>query len=251
QFEAAPRDPPAVPREPPAVALAAIALLPFVVWLVYGSVDWFWEFPALSGPALGFMGMAAAIATRRPAPDAAATEPHLDVAPASTSAGTPSSTGSSRPIGFAASAFGVLALLAAVVVLGFSYLAVRETSIASDLSQGDPGRALHALSIAADLNPLSADPGRLAGTIALTSQRYETARQRFEQAISRDPDGWYAWFGVGLAASAMGSRAQARRDFQAAASMNPREPAIRRALADLDSRHPLPPATALQLLSSV
>src|SRR6185312_10738708 len=45
-------------RSWPGAAVAAAALLPFVVWLIYGSVDWFWEVPALSGPALGFLGMA-------------------------------------------------------------------------------------------------------------------------------------------------------------------------------------------------
>ena len=39
-------------------AVVGAALLPFVVWLIHGSVDWFWEMPALSGPALGFLGMA-------------------------------------------------------------------------------------------------------------------------------------------------------------------------------------------------
>ena len=138
-----------------------------------------------------------------------------------------------------------------MLVLGFPYLSVRETSIGSDLRQTDPAKALHALSVAADLDPLSATPGRIAGTIALTSQRYVTARQRFAQAISRDPQGWYAWFGAGLAASALGDRAQARRDFQTAASINPREPTVARALADIDTEHPLAPATALQLLTSV
>ena len=41
--------------------VAGAALLPLVVWLVHGSVDWFWEIPALSGPALGFLGMAGAL----------------------------------------------------------------------------------------------------------------------------------------------------------------------------------------------
>ncbi len=52
-------------------AVAGAALLPLVVWLIYGSVDWFWEFPALSGPALGFLGVAASLGARSPAADAA------------------------------------------------------------------------------------------------------------------------------------------------------------------------------------
>ncbi len=30
-------------------AVAGAALLPLVVWVVHGSLDWFWELPALSG----------------------------------------------------------------------------------------------------------------------------------------------------------------------------------------------------------
>jgi len=215
--------------------------LPFVVWLIYGSVDWFWEVPALSGPALGFLAMAAALGARLPVVDAA---PESDPSASTAPYGRPT-----RTAGRLAGPLGVLALLAAVVVLGFPYLSVRETSIGSDLAQTDPAKALHALTIAADLDPLSASPGRLAGNIALTAQSYGVARQRFEQVISRDPGGWYAWAGAGLAASALGDRAQARRDFRVAASINPRNAVIARVLADIDARRPLPPATALQLLT--
>ncbi len=58
-------------------AVAGAALLPLVVWLIHGSVDWFWEIPALTGPALGFLAVAAALGARLPAsasdvPDATA-----------------------------------------------------------------------------------------------------------------------------------------------------------------------------------
>jgi O-Antigen ligase len=220
---------------PPAATVAATALLPFVVWLIYGSVDWFWEMPALSGPALGFLAMAAALG--RGSPAEAAEDP-------STSARTQPSTRAARLAG----ALGVLALLAAVIVLGFPYLSVRETSIGSDLGQSDPAKALHALSIAADLNPLSANPSRLAGTIALSNRSYGAARGRFNEAISRDPGGWYAWFGAGLAASAFGDRTQARRDVQAAASIDPRNALIAGTLADLDAGRQLDLAATLRLL---
>jgi tetratricopeptide (TPR) repeat protein len=225
---------------PPAAALTATALLPLVVWLIYGSVDWFWEVPALSGPALGFLGMAAALSARSPAAEETP-EPAAEV--------------STRPAGRTAiargriaGALGVLILLAAVVVLGFPYLSVRETSIGSDLGQTDPAKALHALSTAADLDPLSATPGRLAGYIALSNRNYRTARDRFEQAVSRDRGGWYAWLGAGLAESALGNQAQARRDFQVAAAINPRNAVIAGALAKVNTTRPLTPAAALQVL---
>jgi tetratricopeptide (TPR) repeat protein len=235
-------------------AVTGAALLPLVVWVIYGSVDWFWEFPALSGPALGFLGVAAALGARVPESDRDASERDRDVPESDRDApgrfSTPPAARSRRPVRVATSTVGVVALLAASVVLAFPYLAVRETSIASDLRQTNPTQALHALSLAADLNPLSADPSRLAGTIALASGRYATAGQRFGQTISRDRGGWYGWFGAGLAASALGDRVQARRDFETAGAINPKEPVIQRAVAALDTRHPLSPVAALRLLQA-
>jgi len=212
------------------------ALLPLVVWLVHGSIDWFWEIPALTAPALGFVAVAAALGARSPSlasdtPDAPANAPRR------------------RGVGVGIPVAGAVALLAAVVVLGFSYLSVRELSQASDVTQSDPTQALSDLRTAANLNPLSADPDRLAGTIALSTSRFATASQRFEQAISRDPRGWYVWLGAGLAASEQGDRATARHDFNVAASLNPREGVITRALDQVDSAHPLTAVAALELLA--
>ena len=54
---------------------------------------------------------------------------------------------------------------------------------------------------AAELNPLSADPDRLAGTIALKVGLPNIAAARFTRATDRDPGGWFGWLGAGLAAS--------------------------------------------------
>jgi hypothetical protein len=215
-------------------AIVGAALLPLVVWLIHGSVDWFWEMPALTGPALGFLAVAAAL-------DAPATAP-----------ASPSDGGAPRRrvrgVAIVGAAVGVLALVAAVVALGFPYLAVRETSVATDASHTDPLKSLADLRTAANLNPVSADPDRLAGTIALESGHLDVASERFAQAISRDPGGWYAWFGAGLAASANGDKSAARHNFAVAASINPAQPVVQRAISDLDAGHPLAPAAALHLL---
>ncbi len=136
-----------------------------------------------------------------------------------------------------------------MVVLGFPYLSVREVSSATNLRDSDPAKALEDLRIAADLNPLSADPGRIGGTIALQIGQYDTARKRFEQAIARDRGGWYAWLGAGLAASASGNRALARHDLEVAASIDIKDAVVGEALARVDSAHPLSPADALQMLA--
>jgi Tfp pilus assembly protein PilF len=146
-------------------------------------------------------------------------------------------------------AAGALALVAAVVVLGFPYLSVREVSVASNLAGSNLPQALRDLRTAAALDPLNADPGRFGGTYALQAGEYATARRSFEQAASREPDSWYAWLGAGLASSALGGAARARHDYQVAARINPSEPVIRQALAAVDTAHPLSPASALQLLN--
>jgi len=213
--------------------VAAAAVLPLVVWLIYGSIDWFWEIPALSGPALGFLGMAGALGSARARGNADAPAPR-------------------RPgwVRVLAAGAGVLALLAALYALVPAYLSVREVSIASDLRASDPARALQHLQTAADLNPLSADPGRIGGTIALQTGQYATARERFQQSISREPGGWYAWLGSGLAASALGDRAAARHDFEMAEAIDSKDAVIQVALDRLDTAHPLTPADALQMVAT-
>ncbi len=210
------------------------ALLPLVVWLIHGSVDWFWEVPALTGPALGFLGMAAALGNEPSAPADAVTPPRR-----SALARIP------RPVALTGA---TLALLAGVFVLALPYLSVREVSLATDARARDPAAALHDLVLAANLNPLSADPGRLGGAIAIQAGEFGTAEQRFSQAISREPGGWFSWLGAGLAASALGDRNQAHRDFAVARSINSQQPAVRDALARVYSRDPLTPAQAFGML---
>jgi hypothetical protein len=227
--------------------VAGAALMPLVVWLIYGSVDWFWEMPALSGPALGFLAMTAALG-----PPAAARENQSATAtsaPADEHLGAPRRRpGPRSPRVVAAGAVGALAVLAATAVLALPYLSVRETSIASDIQGVDPVKALSQLQTAADLDPLSAVPGRLAGTIALETGRYAVARERFAEVTDRDPGGWYGWLGAGLAASALGDRGQARQDLERAASIERSNAAIQAALSRVDTSNPLSPLDALRML---
>jgi O-Antigen ligase len=216
-------------------AVAGIALLPLIVWLIHGSIDWFWEIPALSGPALGFLGLAGALSTNR------AREPAGAVAKSQRSA----VLRISKPIAVAGT---IIALSAALVVVAMSYLSVREVSLATNARQNDPAAALRDLSRAAKLNPLSADPGRLGGAIALQTGAYATAEQRFSQSISREPGGWYSWLGRGLAESALGDSGSAHQDFETARSINSQQAAVRAALTRVDTHSPLTPTEASKLL---
>ncbi len=231
--------------------VAGAAVLPLIVWLIYGSIDWFWEIPALSGPALGFLGMAGALGSARAAGELDGAGNHRVDAPATADAPSTTPRPTPRPVWIRVLAAGaaVVALLAAVYALVPAYLSVREVSIASDLRASDPARALQHLQTAADLNPLNADPGRIGGTIALQTGQYATARERFQQSISREPGGWYAWLGSGLAASALGDRAAARHDLEMAEAIDSKDAVIQVALDRVDTAHPLTPADALQILA--
>lgn len=215
-------------RAPPlARSVVGVALLPLIVWLIHGSIDWFWELPALSGPALGFLGMAGGLEA---------------TAPGWVAAHSPRRRRVPRWIAVAG---GLAALAAGVVVLGLPYLSVREVSLASDTDQS--AAALRDLQRAADLNPLSAIPGRQAGWIALVNGDYGVAQSRFRQATQREPGGWFAWLGSGLAASGLGDRRQAHHDFEIAHSINTQQPAVSQALRRVYTNRPLTSAEASKL----
>ncbi len=246
--------------EPLARAVTGVALLALVVWLIHGSVDWFWEIPALSGPALGFLGLAGSLSAPAlapaPAPDARPTV--ADTRP--TVAGRADVRGAHRtrrgargargPIvsGSLAMLLGGIVFVLAVIVLGLSYLSVRDVSLGSDAGGADPTVALSDFATAADLDPFNSTPGRLAGTVALANREYAVAEQRFAESIAREPGGWYAWLGAGLAQSALGHRGAARADFAKAYSINRLQPAVSAGLQRVDSRHPLTPPEAFRLL---
>jgi hypothetical protein len=212
-------------------AMAGIALTPLIVWLVHGSLDWFWEIPALTGPAFAFLAAAGAMSHPE---DAVETAEEPVRVPA---------RGRVR----AAWGVGICAFAAAAVVLVFPYLSVREMSIGTDLRGSDPQAAFAAFRRAASLNPLNSDPGRFGGTFALQLGRWGEARHLYAQAITREPDGWLPWFGSGLAASELGDRRTARHDFTVARSLENSQPVIGVALRRVDSRHPLTPQSAFRM----
>jgi hypothetical protein len=224
-------------RSGPGRAIAASALMPFVVWLIQGSIDWFWEMPALTGPALGFLGLAIALGP----PGRRADESRPPEARRQARRSVP-------PKVVLAGALGTSFLVAAALALGLPYLAVRQVSSASNLGAARPATALGDLGTAAQLNPLDAGAARLAGTIALDVGRFAEAENRFRQAESRDLGGWYAYLGEGLAASQLGQRQRARHAFLTADRLDRLQPAVQAALARVDSPHPLSPQEAVKLL---
>jgi hypothetical protein len=229
--------------------LTGALLMPLVVWLIHGSLDWFWEVPALSGPALGFLGAAGGLGTvlgvvRAPGEPPGTSEPDSGTAPEP----PPSRRGLPRipaPLGIAT---GLVVLACLTAVLAFPYLSAHEVQVASRADATSPSAALSDLRLAARLNPLSSDPGRLAGAIALRNGRWTLALRQFRKSISAEPGGWFSWLGAGLAQSALGEPEQARQAFVAAKRINARQPAVQDALQRVFSRTPLTSDEAFKLL---
>jgi hypothetical protein len=214
--------------------LVGAALLPLGVWLIHGSIDWFWEFPALSGPALGFLGMAVGSRARQaPEPGAVPTRSRRRLpAPAT-------------------AVVGALALGAATVVLGFPYLAVRKLNIGIDQSHNSVSASLTDFRSSHRLNPLMSDPGTLGGSVALVNGRYAAAAGFYRQATSLEPGDWIAWLGRGLAASMQGQVDQARAAYRVAMRLDDDQLAVRDAWKRVGTQHPLTPTEAFDEINYV
>lgn len=199
-------------RPGPSRVGAGMALLPATVWVAHGSVDWLWEFPALTGAAMAFAGAAASVGGRR----GIGSEPMVR-----------------RPalqIGAVAAA-GVVASVA----LTTAFLAERHTDTASREWRQDPELALKRLGWASDLNPLSARPPLTRGLILGELGRYREAVASFLEAGDRAPREWLVPFELGL----VPDNPDARRELRRAKALNPREELVDVALRRLGTSRPL------------
>ena len=195
---------------------AALALLPAAVWLVHGSVDWLWEFPALSIPALAFL--AAAGVVRRD--HAGAAEP-------------------ARRGGRLVAAGAIALALLAIAVIVPSYIAARDVSWAATHWPAQRAAAYDRLERARALNPLGQRASLTEGIIAVRAGELDRAQRAFGLAARREPQDWFARFELGLLASARGDRGAARREFAAARARNPRDALVADALRRAGGRRPL------------
>jgi tetratricopeptide (TPR) repeat protein len=186
-----------------APAAAAAGVGAFVYWLVHGSVDWFWEFPALGGAAFALLGVAAGLAPRRPG------SPRTFRAP------------------LAARAAPAVAVAVAGLVLALSFaapwLAERQVDGAARIWPVRPARAFDKLRSASALNPLSPRPKAVAGSIALRLGDLRTARGYFRQALERDSRDAYSYLELGAIASNTGPSAAAVGLLRRASQLHPRD----------------------------
>lgn len=194
--------------------LAASLVVGFSYWFVHGSVEWFWEIPAITAAAMAFLGLAAAITV-----DASGEE-------------TDRRRPDRRPLALA------LGLLALVVSVGYSasWLSARYVDSASQGWRASPSEADRMLDRARVLNPLSEKPDVIAGTIAERRRDYGRMEVAFKRALERNDVNWYAWLELGIASYETGNRSAALAQLERARGLNPREPITRLVLRRVRAR---------------
>jgi O-Antigen ligase len=209
-------------------AAVAVAIVPLAVWTVQGSVDWFWEFPALSGAALAFLGAAVAL------------EPGRGIARASSGA-------AARRVG---ALLTVALTTAALALLVSTYIGERAVQQARTLEATNPTQALRNVRLAASAEPLSSAPQALAAAIELRAGNRGEAMRYASDGLSRNGGDWVLWLEQGMAARAAGDPALERAALHRATVLDPREPAIVLAERDARSAHPLTIAEAASIFSA-
>ncbi|HTA05045.1 MAG TPA: hypothetical protein VK774_01655, partial [Solirubrobacteraceae bacterium] len=200
-------------EDPLAAAVAAATLAGFLYWLVHGSFDWFWEFAGLGLPAFALLGMTCALSGR-------SSDAEVPVRPA-----VPRSV---RALWLALPA-AALAFACAATLLA-PWLSQLELQSAARIWTKAPDAAYSRLHEAADLNPLSAAPDLLVGSIALRYGELARADQAFADALARDPGNVYATLERGAIASTRGRQAAAATLLARAVDLAPREGLARAAL---------------------
>jgi tetratricopeptide (TPR) repeat protein len=187
-------------------AVAAASVAAAVYWLVHGSLDWFWEIPALAAPALALLGLASGL------------ERSHCYRPLSIRLRSPR----------ARLATAVLAAAALASYL-FPGIAASELERAVAAWPAAPEQVFSRLESARRLNPLSERPDIVAGILAQRSGQPDRARIAFENAVERNPDDWFAQLQLALLNAAAGRRTEALAALGRAEALNPLEPTIQAA----------------------
>jgi hypothetical protein len=164
-------------------ATTGTGLLMFGYWLVHGSLDRFWEFPALAGAALAGLGLGIAVAS----------------SPNDRAERASSLLRGRRAL---VAACACMALLAISIVP--PWLSEREHERAIDVAPANPDESLTRLDRAASLNPLSPAPYKTAGLVEIRRGRYQAAAAELRRAFDRDSGDPDLYLLLGLAESERG-----------------------------------------------
>jgi hypothetical protein len=188
-------------------ALACAGLVSFSYWFAHGSIDWFWEIPAVAGPALAVLGLAGGLL---PAESTRA--------------------GGARPPSRAL-AVGAVVVVVASISYALPWLAARNVEAAVGSWREDPGGAFDRLDRARRLNVLSSEPDVVTGVLARRLGDRERAGAAFRRAVERSPRDWYPYLQLAVLELEAGRHSDAVRHLELARRLNPREPATDALLA--------------------
>jgi tetratricopeptide (TPR) repeat protein len=225
--------------------VAAASLAGFVYWAVHGSFDWFWEFAGLGAPAFALLGLTCALAPRdapdqpRDAPDQPRDAPDQPRDAPDQPRDAPDQP-RDAPSRFArvrrsrarrlVAVGGALAALLVAASLIAPWLSQLQIQSAARVWARVPRAAYARLDDAASLNPLSAEPYLVAGSIALRFGDLARADHEFALALERSPEDVYATFERGAIASARGDRAGALALLARTLRLDPRDSLAREAM---------------------
>jgi hypothetical protein len=202
--------------DPFARAVCGSAVLSCAYWLAHGSVDWFWEIPALAAPAFAWLGLASAL-------EATASGPAVQ-----------SRLSPPRRAVF------VGAFATAALSLALPGLAATYADRARESWKSDPAAAMKALDRASKLDFLSDRPSLLAGAIASRLGDRAATRQALGRALRRSSANWYAHLELALLDAGEGEQRGALAQLERASALNPRERSLRLASRAIRDGKPLP-----------
>ena len=94
---------------------------------------------------------------------------------------------------------------------------------------------------AASLNPLSAEPFVLQGSMALQIGDSDLARRAFERALDREPQNWYAYLQLAMLEGSLGNTAAARAQPRSVARPQPERQGRRQVRRLLDEGREIDP----------
>jgi O-Antigen ligase len=206
--------------DPTTKAVAALAVVAFLYWLFHGSVDWFWELPAVGGPAIAALGIAGALAGERPEPAKARM---------------------GRTVRWVVIGGAGVLLAGAAVSMVLPWLAARNVELAAADWRQDPAAAFERLDRARRLNPLSDQADLVTGAIASRLGDLVLMRSSFEQAAERNPANWYPYLELAIVDAIEGRDEVALARLREAKARNPLEPTIDEIRAKVEQGDPISP----------
>jgi tetratricopeptide (TPR) repeat protein len=198
-------------------ALASAGLVSFSYWFAHGSIDWFWEIPALGAPAFAVLGLAGGLSPVEPGRVGRARRPPRAI------------------LSLAAAG-----LAAASVSYALPWLAARDVEAAVAGWRTDPAFALDRLERARRINVLSSEPDVVAGVLARRLGDRERASEAFRRALDRAPSDWYPRVELAVLELEAGRRTAAVLHLEDALRLNPLEPTTRALLALARRNEPVP-----------